>query len=294
MHAWQPYEALFGITHTGSGRVLVHPGVYSPQLQNERHLLVYLPPSYGSGQRSPVLYMHDGQNLFDAATSFVSEWHVDETLEQLATEGLEAIVVGIPNAGDARRDEYSPFYDERHRAGGRGDAYVRFIIETVKPLIDADFETRPERATTGIAGSSLGGFISLYAFFSAPHIFGFAGVMSPALPFADGALIEWVQHARPIPGLLYVDVGTRELAFRRTDIPLLRPHSRRYVKLVRHLVHVLERKGYTRGSTLCYVEEKGAEHNESAWARRFPHMVRFWLDERHPCPSRPRQWGRPG
>nr|WP_290669872.1 alpha/beta hydrolase-fold protein [Ardenticatena sp.] len=294
MHAWQPYEALFGITHTGSGRVLVHPGVYSPQLQNERHLLVYLPPSYGSGQRSPVLYMHDGQNLFDAATSFVSEWHVDETLEQLATEGLEAIVVGIPNAGDARRDEYSPFYDERHRAGGRGDAYVRFIIETVKPLIDADFETRPERATTGIAGSSLGGSISLYAFFSAPHIFGFAGVMSPALPFADGALIEWVQHAHPVPGLLYVDVGTRELAFRRTDIPLLRPHSRRYVKLVRHLVHVLERKGYTRGSTLCYVEEKGAEHNESAWARRFPHMVRFWLDERHPCPSRPRQWGRPG
>jgi len=117
MNAWRPYGDIFGISHTVSGRVLVRPAVYSPQLQNERHLLVYLPPSYGSGQRYPVLYMHDGQNLFDRATSFVGEWRVDETMEQLAAEGLEAIVVGIPNAGNARRDEYSPFYDKRHRAG---------------------------------------------------------------------------------------------------------------------------------------------------------------------------------
>src|SRR5262245_44761431 len=166
--------------HTVVGTLKTLEGVYSPQLGNRRTLYVHLPPSYDTaGRRYPVLYMQDGQNLFDEPLSYAGEWRVDETMAALSDEGIEAIVVGIQNMGARRIDEYSPFRDRRLRKGGRGDQYLSFVARTVKPLIDRDFRTLPERATTGILGSSMGGLISLYAFFACPEVFGFAGAMSP-------------------------------------------------------------------------------------------------------------------
>jgi predicted alpha/beta superfamily hydrolase len=115
-----------------------------------------------------VIYMHDGQNLFDDAIAFAGAWHVEEAIGRPAGSGLEAIVVGIPNMGRQRLEEYSPFVDPEN-GGGSGDAYLEFIVRTLKPMIDADFDTRPGPLRTGIAGSSMGGLISLYGFFRHPE-----------------------------------------------------------------------------------------------------------------------------
>ncbi len=126
--------------------------VHSPELDNQRDIHVYLPPSYAqSGRHYPVVYMHDGQNLFDHAMSFAGEWGVDETLERIAHEGVEAIVVGVPNMGAARTTKYSPYRDDR-LGGGHGDAYLRFLTDTLKPLVDKQFRTRREPEHTGLAG----------------------------------------------------------------------------------------------------------------------------------------------
>ncbi len=148
---WEPYppEGDPG-PHTVVGTMKWLRGLESPQLGNRRDILVYLPPSYNRSQRRyPVIYMHDGQNLFDKATSFGEEWEVDQTLEAASEEGLEAIVVGIPNMGKDRLNEYSPWHDRRHKQGGRGEAYLQFIIHTLKPIIDRDFRTMPGRESTG-------------------------------------------------------------------------------------------------------------------------------------------------
>jgi enterochelin esterase-like enzyme len=176
---WETYPPEDGLEHTVTGTVRILREVQSPELENVRDLLAYLPPSYGTGERRyPVIYMHDGQNLFDQATSFGDEWRVDETMQEVAVGGVEAIVIGVPNMGPERCEEYSPFVDPA-QGGGCGDEYLDFVVRTVKPLVDADFRTLPEREHTGIVGSSMGGLISLYGFFREPGTFGFAGVMSP-------------------------------------------------------------------------------------------------------------------
>lgn len=258
-----------GRGHTVRADVRVFRGLYSPQLGNHRDILVYLPPSYMASQkRYPVLYMHDGQNLFDEATSYVGEWCVDETMDELAKEGLEALVVGIPNAGVRRLDEYSPFRDSEH-GGGEGEAYLRFLIETVKPLVDRDFRTLPQREHTFVMGSSMGGLISLYAFFRHPHVFGGAGVMSPSLWFGDRKVFDYVEGAPFVPGRLYMDVGHRESTL--SDVS-----SRRYLADVRRMHRILLRKGYEEGNYL-YVEDRQGVHNEADWARRLPVALRFLL-----------------
>ncbi|HVU13379.1 MAG TPA: alpha/beta hydrolase-fold protein [Phototrophicaceae bacterium] len=258
MNLWQRYPAR-EIWHapTVVGKLLIWQDFYSPQLDNRRDVLVYLPPSYEhSDRRYPVLYMHDGQNLFDSGTSFAgSEWQVDETMEALAGEGIEAIVVGLNNTGEQRTAEYNPF---PHFWQGHGEVYLQFIIETVKPLIDQDFRTRPDRDSTGIMGSSMGGLISLYAFFRASATFGFAGVMSPSLWVGGGAMYGVVESSPFIAGKLYVDNGTREPSARRLNALLLK-------------------QGYRRDVDVKYVVEPDGEHNEAAWARRLPDALRFLL-----------------
>jgi predicted alpha/beta superfamily hydrolase len=189
------------------GTLEIIADVHSPQLWNRRDILVYTPASYArTDRRYPVLYMHDGQNLFDPTTSFAGEWGVDQAMESAVPGGIQAIVVGIPNMGVDRTKEYSPFTDPRHGKGA-GDAYLDFILGTLKPMIDERYRTRPDRESTGILGSSLGGLISLYAFFRAPSRFGFAGVMSPALWFAGTKIFPYVKEAANVPGRLYLDVG---------------------------------------------------------------------------------------
>ncbi len=254
---WQDYEQYIGDrpnTVVGSLRIL--PEVWSGQLNNTRDVLVYLPPSYHqSEQRYPVIYMHDGQNLFDRGTGFAGqEWEVDETMERLSGEGIEAIIVGVNNT-QYRIQEYNPFR-QVHR--GQGEAYLAFLTDNIKPVIDRDYRTIPEREHTGIMGSSMGGLISLYGFFQRPDLFGFAGVMSPSVWFGGGAIYPYL-HERPfVPGKIYLDNGTRENSARKLNATLIE-------------------KGYKTGETLKYVVEPDAEHNEAAWARRLPDALRFLL-----------------
>lgn len=283
--SWHLYHDYYGFDpahhngyHTVSGRLLIAPDIYSPELDNRRHLLIHLPASYGTGMRYPVLYMHDGQNLFDDATSYAGEWGVDETMQQLGhEEGLEAIVVGLPNMGHERVDEYSPFA-MRGLGGGRGHAYMNFLAQTVKPLVDATFDTLPDREHTGLMGSSMGGLISLYGYFSHPETFGFAGVMSPSFWFGDGAIYDCVAAAPFQPGRIYLDAGTRELGEDlRQGMSHRATSSRQYYASVRKMKRLLVRKGFRPVRDLLHVEEKWASHSESSWGRRLPGAIRFFL-----------------
>ncbi|HZN55971.1 MAG TPA: alpha/beta hydrolase-fold protein [Candidatus Polarisedimenticolaceae bacterium] len=263
MSGWIDYDEAFeGGAERIVGTVKVLRDVHSPQLGNARDILVYLPPSYASANRTyPTLYMHDGQNLFDEATSFAGEWKVDETLESLAREGIEAIVVGIPNTGRDRLAEYSAFHDHRF-GGGRAEAYLRFVVETVKPRVDESFRTTGEREATGTIGSSMGGLISLYALFERPDVFGLAGAVSPSVGFARHAPLDYLETAKFVGGRIYLDVGTHE------GIP---------VRAVREARDLLAGKGYSLGKDLLYVEDEGGRHDEASWAARLPSALRFLL-----------------
>lgn len=151
-----------------------------PGLNRSRQVRLYLPPSYAtSDKRYPVLYMHDGQNVFDQATSYAGEWKADETLNALAAAGkLEVIVVAIDNSQDKRLQELSPWTGSAGPA--EGNQYLNFIVNTVKPLVDSQYRTLPDRANTAIMGSSMGGLISHYALVRHPGVFGKAGVFSPS------------------------------------------------------------------------------------------------------------------
>jgi predicted alpha/beta superfamily hydrolase len=257
IRSWLRYAEHRPGYNTISGNVMVLPEVHSPQLNNTRDLIVYLPPSHGKGDwRYPVIYMQDGQNLFDEATGFGGwEWHVDETLESLSQSGVEAIAVGIPHAGDDRISEYSAFEGFRP---GRGNAYISFVTDTVKPLVEAAFQTETGPKHTGMLGSSMGGLISLYGFFSRPDVFGFTGSLSPALWYARGAIYAYVRKAPFNPGRIYLDHGSRENSAVRMS-------------------KLLVEKGYRAGEDLVYLNEDGGEHNEAAWARRLPDALRFLL-----------------
>lgn len=236
--------------------------IWSPQLRNRRGVDVYLPASYEQGRRRyPVVYMQDGQNLSDPSIAFCGNtWRLFDGLRWLAERGIEPIVVGLHNT-EGRLAEYSPFEDARH-GGGDGDRYARFLIDTVKPRIDAHYRTRKDRASTVIAGSSMGGLISLYAFFRRPSAFGAAAVLSPSIWFGGREILSFVQAARVTRGRLYLDVGTNE------GIQTLRN--------TRTLNRVLRRKGY-KSDALWYVEAHGGQHREDDWAWRLPQALEFLL-----------------
>ncbi len=268
--------------HSVTGTVKVFPQLHSPQLDNRRDILVYVPPGYTSGfLRYPVLYMHDGQNLFDSATSYAGEWQVDETIEHLSAEGIEAIVVGVPNIGARRLDEYGPFRNVRGEGGG-GDAYLAFLVDTVKPLVDAHFRTILDRRYTGIMGSSMGGLISLYAAFQRPETYGLIGAMSPSLWFAAAEIFPYVRRAQFSPARIYLDIGTREGGSSQVDRLLRDASARRYTGNTFRMYQLLVAKGYQPEQDVMFVEEPGGIHQESAWARRLPNALRFLLRDRAP------------
>jgi predicted alpha/beta superfamily hydrolase len=267
MAEWQDYKAHEHTDQHAHGPLKVLRGLHSPQLDNARDITVYLPPSYAASgsRRYPVLYMQDGQNLFDPKTSFAGEWDVDGLLDATSAEGFEAIVVGIPNMGDARCNEYSPFDDPKF-GPAKGDAYLDFIVDTIKPIIDADFRTSPAPEQTSIVGSSMGGLISLYAFFKRPDVFGLTGVMSPALWYGRRMIFEFLEQTSYRPGRIYVDVGTREGTQELRDVTRLRDQ--------------LLELGYEHGQDLLFIVDFGAGHNEQAWARRMKKMLLFFLKQR--------------
>jgi isoamylase len=261
------------IEHTITGNVRVLASVHSPELDNTRDIHVYLPPGYEEcDDRYPVIYMHDGQNLFDQATAYIREWQVDETMEELSRNGYPAIVVGIPNRGHNRIDEYSPFPDPK-QGGGKGHQYLSFIVDTLKPRIDQEFRTLPDRIHTGVMGSSMGGLISLYAYFQHRDVFGFAGVMSPSLWFADRAIVEFVREAPMALGTIYMDVGRLEGPDELVDF--------------RRMCALLIDKGYRPGGDLLCIEEPMAEHTEPAWTGRLHAALRFLLERPTQSPPIP-------
>lgn len=239
--------------------------VWSPQLRNRRYVDVYVPDSYGDGRRRyPVVYMQDGQNLSDPAIAFGGNtWRLDEGLPWLRDRGIEAIVVGVHNTPQ-RLAEYSPFADPRH-GGGDADRYARFLIDTLKPRVDEDFQTRRDRESTVIAGSSMGGLFSLFAFFRRPSAFGRAAIMSPSIWFGGRRILDYVAAARHTRGRIYLDVGTAE--------------GRGTLHDVRLLARLLREKGYAAG-TLKVVVARGGRHSEGDWALRFPSALDYLLRER--------------
>nr|WP_206204267.1 alpha/beta hydrolase-fold protein [Thermococcus sp. 18S1] len=264
VYHWRDYVEEVGVgTHTIVGNVTTFK-MFMPQLNRTRRIWVYLPPDYGkSDRRYPVLYMHDGQNLFDRATSFAGEWRVDEALEKLFRErNFSIIVVGIDNGGEKRIDEYSPWRNEAYGRGGEGDAYIRFIVETLKPYIDSHYRTLPNE--TGIMGSSLGGLISIYAGFKYPETFRYVGAMSSAFWF-NPEIYDFVRNAPEGPEKIYIDWGTLE----GSD-----PSG--MIETNRKMVEVLKERGYVEGENLLVIEDEGATHNEYYWSRRFPDAV-LWL-----------------
>jgi predicted alpha/beta superfamily hydrolase len=236
--------------------------IWSPQLRNRRCVDVYLPDSYGDGRRRyPVVYMQDGQNLSDPAIAFAGQtWNLHEGLGWLAGRGIEPIVVGIHNT-PSRLAEYSPAADTRH-GGGDGDKYARFLIDTLKPRIDADYRTKRDRESTIVAGSSMGGLITLFLYFRKGSPFGGAVVISPSIWFAGRAILDLVEGARQAPGRIYLDAGTAEGAGTLRNVRALR--------------RLLRRKGY-RKDNLRYVEAEGHQHREADWAWRLPQALEFLL-----------------
>ena len=270
---WLQYDRVHGKHNTVSGTVYVWPSLNSPELSRSREILVYVPPSVARGESArrlyPVIYFHDGQNMFDGRTSYVGEWHADETLEKLADEGIEAIAVAVPNAQDDRFDEYSPWSGRvpfrRRRVVGHGGLYMEWLLGSVKPLVDQSFPTRRDREGTGTMGSSLGGLISLYAGYRYADIFGFVGAMSPSIRWTDSRIVElygaW-PSLQPRPRI-HLDMGGREWRGAFED--------------VRDFRDTLVKVGWRAGEDLNYVEDRYATHHEDFWSKRLPDALRFLL-----------------
>ena len=240
-----------------------------PQLARTRRIWLYLPPDYRtSAKRYPVLYMHDGQNVFDAATSFAGEWGVDETLDSLHAKGDRGvIVVAVDNGGTHRLDEYDPWVSAKAQyGGGEGDAYVEFLVQTLKPYIDQHYRTLADRRNTGIMGSSMGGLISLYAALKYPGVFGRAGVFSCACWIARTHVFTYARHARPLRPLprLYFVSGALETK----DAEPARDQ--------REMVDSLVAAGFPTGTALQSFISADGKHAEWFWRREFPSAYR-WL-----------------
>lgn len=245
------------------GVVKLVNGFYSPQLGNSRSLRVYLPPSYNSNtsKRYPVLYMHDAQNLFDAATSFGGvEWGVDETINTLVGDGSmdEIIVVGLDNTSD-RMNEYTPCCDQQY-GGGKINLYESFILNTVKPYIDQSYRTLVANKSTAIMGSSLGGLASFYIARRNPTTFSKSAAMSSSFWWNSQYMIKAVVTALgKVPGKFYLDAGTSSDGLPDTTA----------------MCDALVVDGYVQGVDMdCYVAQ-GAGHNEASWAARVARPLKY-------------------
>ncbi|MEO0723860.1 MAG: alpha/beta hydrolase-fold protein [Bacteroidota bacterium] len=257
------WEDQSGTNGTAADNVsILSESFFMPQLNRNRRIWIYLPPDYATSARSyPVLYMHDGQNLFDDATSFSGEWGVDESLNDLFSEGdYGIIVIGIENGGGNRLPEYTPWPNPTY-GGGEGSAYVDFIVETLKPYVDANYRTLPDQPNTGIMGSSLGGLISLYACIRHQDIFGRAGVLSPSLWFTDD-IYEFVANTGK-----QQDVRIALLAGEL--------ESSTMVPMLQNMYNTLLAAGFT-STELDITTHADGEHSEWYWRREFSSTYQ-WL-----------------
>jgi predicted alpha/beta superfamily hydrolase len=259
--------------HTLTGNIHHHAAFRSRILNNERDVWVYLPPGYRRATRTryPVLYLHDGQNVFDAATAFGGiEWRADETAQVLIKRRLiePLIIVAIASMGEDRLHEYTPTparvnHNGESETESRGllRDYGRFLVEELKPFIDQTYRTRPEKESTGIGGSSLGGLASLILSFWYPETFTRVAALSPSVWWDDGAIHRMVDEMEEAPrsSRIWLDTGTHEEGWERAA----------------HLRDRLAAKGWRLHADLHYLEIPGAEHSEGAWSTRFEAVLRF-------------------
>lgn len=250
---------------------------YSRIFHNTRFLRVWLPPGYdqpeNGGRRYPVLYLNDGQNLFEAAASFTGvEWQVDEAADQLIREGVvqPLIIVGIDNAGKARLREYMPFRS-LHPVMVRvqGHRYPHFLTKEVMPFIGRNYRVAVGPQNTGLGGSSLGALVALYTAASRPGVIGRLLLESPSLWASNRHIIRYSRDVKAWPERIYLATGTAEAGNPDRDLSV--------VDDVRELAAILRRSGMDARSLKLFIDE-GATHHESAWAKRFPEALKFLFD----------------
>ena len=271
------------VSVTAAGRIEKHPA-FSSRFVAPRQVDVWLPPGYeaNSSERYPVVYMHDGQNLFDPRISYGgSAWEVDQALVRLIQQGLirGAIVVGIWNTGSARASEYLPqkavvarwidavpgILTQPHLPI-QSDAYLKFLVEELKPWVDRNYRTKPDAPNTFIMGSSMGGLISVYALVEYPGVFGGAACVSTHWPAGNGAVIDYIAKHLPTPGAhkFYFDFGTETL-------------DAGYEPYQRRMDAVMKSAGYTEGRDWVTRKFPGAEHSEKYWRARVELPLEFLL-----------------
>ena len=233
--------------------------IQAPQLDTLKNIWVYLPKNYQeSNQKYPVIYMHDAQNLFDNETSYVGEWKIDESLDSIGKP--YAIIVGIEHGGEKRIQELTPFPNEKY-GGGKGELYLDFIKNTLKPYIDDNYRTKSGFKHTGIFGSSLGGLISFYAALKYPDTFGMIGTYSPSFWFNE-KIYDYAEKAEINKAAkFYFLVGTEE--------------SEEMVPDTKKMLDLLSKKGL-KAKNLKFKFVEGGKHNEEMWSGNFLETY-LWL-----------------
>jgi predicted alpha/beta superfamily hydrolase len=270
--------------HTLTGTIRSHPRFRSKLLGNRRDVLVYLPPGYSRFSRHsyPVFYLHDGQNVFDAATAFGGvEWGVDETAQRLIKAKLiePLIIVAAANKGEERINEYAPsqgLYDEgRGQSKGLGRTYARFLIEELKPFIDRKYRTLRGPETTGLGGASLGGLTTLALGLWYPNVFQRLAVLSPSVWWDNLLICRMVDELdRKLPLKIWLDTGMREEGWDQARV----------------LRDLLVNQGWRLDDDLQYLEVPDGEHSERCWGARVETVLRFLYPPQHvlPAPARRR------
>jgi predicted alpha/beta superfamily hydrolase len=263
---WQ--DAGHSIPSTASPQVsILTDTFYIPQLNSKRKIWFYIPKDYITSSHSyPVLYMHDGQNLFDKKTSFSGEWKIDESLDSMFLKGdLGCLVVGIENGGSNRLNEYSPWINPRY-GGGQGDEYIDFIVRTLKPYIDYKFRTLQDRDHTAIFGSSMGGLISLYAGIKYPEVFGRVGAFSSSYWFSGESYKQVSDSGVNGSSYFYMVAGDQEGGQQTADV------DKMYQTLL------------VAGATpnqLSKTAHTDGNHSEWYWAREFPKAYKWLFEKKH-------------
>ena len=233
--------------------------IHAPQLGRDRTVWVYLPGSYeDTNWQYPVIYMHDGQNVFDRADSEKREWHAEEKLNGVH---LEAIIIGIEHAGNNRRiDELTPYKNEKH-GGGHADDYLDFMVKTLKPYVDAHYRTLPDVRNTTVFGSSVGGLVSFYALLKYPDVFGNAGVFSPSFWFSE-EIFGFAESIPTIKGRIYLMAGDHE--------------STQMVPDVERMEVLLLQKVKNKEQVFKKIVHNG-HHNEKLWKKEFTEACQWLL-----------------
>ena len=260
IEAWGDDFAKKEKQHTASSNVhVLDTAFFIPQLYRTRKIWIYLPPDYAAGKKKyPVLYMHDGQNLFDDYTSGYGEWGVDECLDSMIKNGKPAsIVIGIEN-GPKRINEYDP-YDNNEYGKGEGEAYVSFLVETLKPYIDKHYRTLTSKENTFIAGSSLGGLISYYAMLRYPDVFGKGGIFSPSFWIAPQMNQLTDSLSSKINGQFFFYAGESESK-----------------EMVSDMQTVADKLGENSSTLIYLATDPGGKHNEQAWRKWFAEFY-LWI-----------------